>query len=83
MNSLISNRIKKCAALLYLFVSYIYIVYYFSYYIRVMAKPVGLMILIIKTLGLYGVFILINHLLLNKVVVKKCWFSLKYFCLPL
>lgn len=70
----IKNRsiiLKKVISYLYLFISYAAIVYNFSYYIRIMAKPIGSLLLSMQTIGYCITYVIINHLVIKIVVSNR------------
>lgn len=67
----IKTRIKKYCAWLYLIIVYSYIIYDYSYLIRVVAKPIGLFVLLINNLSIYCVYLLINHIFIKKIIPTK------------
>ena len=63
----------------------IFIIYsngiFFSYKIRMLAKPIGLALLVVSTLGFYAVYIVINHLIIKKIISKKVLITIEILLL--
>lgn len=55
----------------YAFITYIAIIYNFSYKVHIAAKPIGDIILIIDTLIYLIVYMVINHIVINRIIPKK------------
>lgn len=63
--------LKICVGYCYVFISYIAIIYSFSYYIRSASKPIGNFILIIDTSIYLIMYMAINHLVIQRIICKK------------
>lgn len=73
--------LKKAIGYIYVYSSYIAMVYFFSYKIRMLAKPIGLALLVVSTLGFYAVYIVINHLIIKKIISKKVLITIEILLL--
>lgn len=71
MNKNIIPRIKKGGAYIYLLCVFAAIIYNFAYAIRIVAKPLGMIVLISQSIGYEIVYVIINHLFIKKVVSNK------------
>ena len=70
----IKNRtilLKRIISYLYLFISYAAIIYNFSYNIKIMAKPIGSLLLCLYTIGYCIIYAIINHLVIKIVVSNR------------
>ncbi len=63
--------LKRTGAYLFLYVGFIYIFYYYAYRAWLYAKPIGLMMALLRSLGLLLLYSLVNHLLIKKTVGLK------------
>lgn len=61
----------RFVAFVYLFSGFTFFALYFSYNIRIAAKPLGYFLILMITQGLFLLYILINHLLIRIVVSHK------------
>ena len=71
MNKNIIYRIKKASAYIYLLCVFAAIICNFAYEIRIVARPIGMLVLICQSLGYEIIYFLINHLLIKRVVPNK------------
>lgn len=62
---------KRFIAFTYLFGVYTIMTLHFSYHIRIAVKPLGYLIILLIAVSVYTVYIIINHLLIQKVVSHK------------
>ncbi len=66
------NRIlMTCVSYCYAFITYIAIIYNFSYKVRIVAKPLGDFILIVDTLIYLIVYMIINHIVIKRIIPQK------------
>lgn len=56
---------------LYLFMGFSYIIYYISYNIRIMCKPMGWILMLFYALMYFIVYAAINHIFIRKIVSNK------------
>ncbi len=66
-----NKSILTILSYLYLFVGYSYIIYYISYYIRIANKPEGWVFMLFYALLCFGVYVVINHIFIRKIVPNK------------
>lgn len=79
MKKTIKDLMLKIFAYLYLIAGYIYIIYYYSYEVRIQDKPLGWFFLNVGILDLLAVYVLINHLLVKKVISNRTLFIIEAF----
>lgn len=58
----------RVIAFTYLIGVYCYMALYFSYYVRIADKPLGYFIVSMRTLGIYLLYVVVNHLIVGFVV---------------
>lgn len=63
--------LMTCVSYCYVYISYIAITYNFSYKIEVMAKPLGVFILILDTSIYFIVYMAINHIVIKRIIPQK------------
>ena len=55
----------------YLYISYIAIIYNFSYKIEIVAKPIGEFLLILYTLAYFIAYVAFNHIVIKKIIPRR------------
>lgn len=55
----------------YLFGTFCYMALFFSYNVRVADKPLGYFLILMRTLGIYLLYVIINHLIVRMVISHK------------
>lgn len=70
MNKKTSTRIKKTFANIYLYGAYAAIFYNFAYNLDFRC-PLGILVIVVETLGYFIAYTLLNHLLVKRVVPHK------------
>lgn len=63
--------LKKILSYIYLYAAFLFIFYDFVYNAYVSCKPLGLMVVICRTLAWCILYMIVNHLLLKRVVGTK------------
>lgn len=63
--------IKRIGAYLFLYVTFMGIFYDFAYDAWVCPKPIGLLVVLLKSLGFLLLYALVNHILIKKVLGLK------------
>ena len=63
--------LKRTGAYLFLYVGFIYIFYDYAYDAWLCPKPIGLMLVLLKSLVLILLYSLVNHLLIKKTIGLK------------
>lgn len=71
MKSKFRRIIITILAYLYLIFGYSYIVYNFSFHVRITNKLEGWAVLVGETLLYIIVFVIINHILINRIIPKR------------
>lgn len=73
MNDKIQNSLMKLASYLYLYLTYIAIVFYFSYKGGILGDyfDIGYLSVILRTLAYFIAYIAMNHLVVIKIVSSK------------
>lgn len=60
--------IKKIVSYAFLYISFMGIFYDFAYNAWICVKPIGLMLIILRTFAFWLLYILINHLVIKRIV---------------
>lgn len=63
--------IKRIGAYLFLYVTFMGIFYDFAYDAWVCPKPIGLLVVLLKSLGFLLLYALVNHILIKKILGLK------------
>lgn len=63
--------IKRSIALIYLYGFYTCMILYYSYNIYIADKPISYFLLLLKSLGIYILYVAINHLLIRRVIQNR------------
>lgn len=74
LHNIKKNRViltKRVVAYIYLYGAYTYMVLYFSYNIHVADKPISFFLVIMRIIGAYLLYVLINHLLVRCVIQNR------------
>ena len=58
-------------ALTYLFGAFCYMTLFFSYNVRIAVKPLSYFIIILITIGIYLLYVIINHLIVRHVISHR------------
>lgn len=62
---------KRFFAYFYLFAGFCFFSLYFSYNIRIAVKPLGYFLILTMAVGLFLLYVLINHLIIRRAVSHK------------
>ena len=65
------TQLIKILAYLFLYVEFIAIFYNYAYYAWICAKPIGLMLVLLRSLGFLLLYALTNHIIIRKIVGLK------------
>ncbi len=66
-----SKIFKKIFSYIFLYVAFLCIFYDFAYNAWVCVKPIGLMLVILRTFAFWLLYILINHLVIKRILKVK------------
>ena len=67
----INKRILLYISYLYIIIGFLYLIYYISYTVRIIDKPEGWVLMLIKALLYLIVYSAINHSLIKKTISNK------------
>lgn len=66
-----NHLLKKGLAYLYLYAGYTFLCVYYAYSIRIAVKPISWFVISMFALGVYLLYVLINHLLIRIVIPHR------------